>query len=848
MGLRRESGGDEYGGAERPPAPPVPGARRCGRPFARATSAFMASVSPVFAAAPGDLAAAPIHEPSIVGVSVIVGLVLFSAITAMLHLTGRQQWTQRERALVGELDAARAQLDRARVFLSAEPQIIVAWGAPSGEPDIEGDIALVTDAPVPRRVLGFGAWLEPALAQQLDASVERLRARGEGFRMSLVSVSGRHLEAEGRAIAGRAILRIRDVSGDRMELLALRQRHGELNAQMEATRAMLDAVSDAVWMRDKTGKLVWVNAAYARAVEARDGADAAEKKLELLDHEAREAATRAVGAGEAWRARLNALVSGERRLIDIVDVPSPFGSVAFARDLSELETMRGDLERQMESHARTLDQLSTAVAIFDGRKRLAFHNAAYRQLWGLPQAFLDQHPSDPEVLDRLRAERRLPEHADFRAWRQSVLAAYQSPETRDNIWYLPDGRTLRVVSHPGPQGGVTYLFDDVSERFNLESQFNALTRVQGETLDQLQEGVAVFGTDGRLKLHNPAFARLWRLDEAALVARPHFDAIAQRCAPECAIADGWSRIREVVTGLHEQRVGLSARLERKDGDVLDCAAQPLPDGATLVTFIDVTAQVSVERALTERNRALIDAENLRNDFVHHISYELRSPLTNIIGFIQLLNEESIGPLTARQREYVRFVMQSSSALLAIINDILDLATIDKNAMQLDLETVDIRETMQAAAVGVQDRLTESGIELSIVALDDIGAFRADRKRVRQILFNLLSNAIGFSEHGQTVTLAAMRRGSEIVFKVKDAGRGIPPDVLDKVFDRFRSHTIGSRHRGVGIGLSIVRALVELHGGRIQIDSAPGEGTVVTCIFPAEGVDQSVDAPRERTRA
>ncbi|MCC2105412.1 MAG: two-component sensor histidine kinase, partial [Hyphomicrobiales bacterium] len=136
---------------------------------------------------------------------------------------------------------------------------------------------------------------------------------------------------------------------------------------------------------------------------------------------------------------------------------------------------------------------------------------------------------------------------------------------------------------------------------------------------------------------------------------------------------------------------------------------------------------------TDRNQALIEAENLRNDFVHHISYELRSPLTNIIGFIQLLNDETVGPLNARQRDYVGYVMKSSAALLAIINDILDLATIDKDGMQLELEEVDIAETMRAAAAGIQDRLSESGINLSIVARDDVGSFRADGKRVRQIL-------------------------------------------------------------------------------------------------------------------
>jgi signal transduction histidine kinase len=150
--------------------------------------------------------------------------------------------------------------------------------------------------------------------------------------------------------------------------------------------------------------------------------------------------------------------------------------------------------------------------------------------------------------------------------------------------------------------------------------------------------------------------------------------------------------------------------------------------------------------------------------------------------------------------------------------------------------------MRAAVEGVQDRLTEHSIALNIVALDGVGNFRADAKRVRQVLFNLLSNAIGFSAPGQSVTLAAMRRGDSVVFKVTDQGRGIPADVLDSVFERFRSHTVGSRHRGVGLGLSIVRALVELHGGEVQIESAPGEGTVVTCIFPDRAAPAGAQEP------
>jgi signal transduction histidine kinase len=245
------------------------------------------------------------------------------------------------------------------------------------------------------------------------------------------------------------------------------------------------------------------------------------------------------------------------------------------------------------------------------------------------------------------------------------------------------------------------------------------------------------------------------------------------------------------------------------------------------------------------NAALLAAEKLRNDFVHHVSYELRSPLTNIIGFIQLLGDGSIGPLNDKQREYAGYVLKSSAALLAIINDILDLATIDTGATELQLADVDIKETIEAAAEGLQDRLSDAAIDLNIITTDGIGSFTADGKRVRQVLFNLLSNAIGFSEPGQTVTLAALRRPKEVVFKVTDRGRGIPAEIIDKVFDRFESHTVGSRHRGVGLGLSIVRSFVELHGGKIFIDSAPGEGTTVTCIFPVDEPQESGVALAER---
>ncbi len=776
-----------------------------------------------------------IDRRDLAALTLSLGVILFAVATAIALLRTRARATQRLAACHGEINALREERDRANALLHSDPQVIAVWPAGADEPEITGDVSILLRTPLPRRMLAFGTWLRPEQAHALGDAVDALRLEGKSFSLALMTLQHRHVVAEGRAIGGRAVLRIKDLTGTKSELAALTADHQQLRRDVDTIARLLEALPEPVWARDAAGRLTWVNAAYARAVEARDGADAVARNLEILDSNARDGALAAHTADASYEARLPVIVAGTRRIFQVIDRVSPGGSAGIGIDMTEVEAMRAELTRMTEAHRRTLDQLSTAVAIFTADQRLAFYNAAFRELWGLDPAFLDSEPTDSGVLDRLRAARKLPEQSDFRKWKNELHDAYRAVEPRSHEWYLPDGRTLRVVTTPNQEGGVTYLFDDVTERLKLERGYEALIRVQGETLEALVEGVAVFGSDGRLDLHNPAFALLWKLDSKNLNGnRPHIEAVLGWCAPQYADEAFWSRLRGVVTSL-EAREPMSARLERTDGSVLDCVTAPLPDGATLVTFQDVTDSVNVERALIERADALQAADRIKSDFVQHVSYELRTPLTNIIGFAHLLLDPTIGPtigpITEKQRDYLDSIDKSSSALLAIINDILDLTTIDAGAMPLDLKEVDIRTAIDAAALGLQDRIVERAILLDVRAADDIGSFVADERRVRQVLFNLLSNAISFSPAGEVVRLSVERREGAVVFSVTDRGPGIPAEISERVFDRFESHALGSEHRGAGLGLSIVRSFVELHGGTVKLDSSVGRGTTVTCIFP-----------------
>ena len=174
--------------------------------------------------------------------------------------------------------------------------------------------------------------------------------------------------------------------------------------------------------------------------------------------------------------------------------------------MAALETAQGELVRHVAAYERTLDRVATGVAIFGPDQRLTFFNEAYRKLWQLDADWLATKPTDGELLDRLRELSRLPEVVNYRDWKAKILAGYKTGTEYEDWWHLLDGRTIHVVSAQRPDGGLTYLYDDATERFALESRYNALIDVQRETLDSLKEGVAVFATDGRLKLFNSAFA------------------------------------------------------------------------------------------------------------------------------------------------------------------------------------------------------------------------------------------------------------------------------------------------------------------------------------------------------
>ena len=604
-----------------------------------------------------------------------------------------------------------------------------------------------------------------ALNETHTARMEGLVQRGEAFETLLESADGAWA-VEGRALGGSAWLRLSKLGG------AETAADAGLGALAEASPA-------PTWVVDGAGQLIWANRAWLTETRAETLAEARETGLSF---------DRGADAVVAEASRLNARQEGFRWV-------SSDGRRKAWRILAEpLAGGRG------------------AVIAF-----------------AIDPAWLDERPTHAELLDRLRQKRQLPEVVDYAGWKARELDFYGAAEASpDDSWSLPDGRTLRVVRQPHPLGGILLIFSDITDELQLRSRYNAQIQVQTATLDKLNDAVAVFGSDGRLRLNNDAFEAFWGVSAEALAEAGDFDAVAALCRPVLDDAALWLGLKARVADPDpESRVPISGEGRTDDDRVVAWQTRPLPDGATLVAFSDVTARRELEQALAAKEAALAESQALKREFVGSVSYELRTPLTTIVGYSELL--EAMGDLPERSRQHAGAIRVAASHLARSIDDVLDMAQIDAGEMELTLGDMRVCDLLEEAAGKVRAKVEGRGAVLSLACPAGLKPLRADARRIAQAVDHLLENACRAVSEGGTVTLTAEAGPGEVRIRVEDTGRGIPYHLQAHVFDRFVRRERG----GPGVALALVKALVELHGGWAEVQSEPGKGAAFILHLPVE---------------
>jgi signal transduction histidine kinase len=748
------------------------------------------------------------------------GAVSLAICAVLWALAQRRQSQERVDDLARRLAAAEARTEAAQASAEAFDSALLA--VEDGQAMLasgQESLAICAEA------LGLGQadpqGLVNALMRADPDHARRLRAlfeRGESCAFEVQGPKGA-VTVEGRAAGALAWLRLSAALGEDAGL-----------PTAPRFAAFLDARACPAWISAADGSPVWVNRAWLKAVDATSLDEAAQRGLSF-ERAAEALASEAANLGQPRDTVRWVTVSGRRRAFRFTAQPLEGGGVGvWSDDVTEAEEMREILKRNIEAHDKTLNHIAEAVAIFGEGKRLIFHNHAFAELWGLEPAWLAERPTHGEVLDRLRQRRRLPETADYGRWKAGEISHYEQLATGpDDLWSLPDGRTLKVTRQPHPMGGLLLLFSDITGELKLKAQYNALIQVQQATLDKLNDAVAVFGSDGRLRLHNEAFEKFWHIGAQQLELAADFEGVVELCVPKLHDMNFWRELKgRVADPDPTARAPMSGEARTSDSRIVAYHSRPLPDGATLIAFTDVTDARKLESALAAREAALSEAERLKRDFVGNVSYELRTPLTTIIGYSELL-ESSGENLSERGRTHAAAVKAAATQLARSIDDVLDMAQIDADEMALDLEDVRVSDLLISVASRWRKQAEAARVSLVVERPDDLGVIRGDARRLTQILDHLVENALGQTPADGVVTIAARKALGEIQLQVSDTGRGIPFHVQAHIFDRF----IGRERGGPGLGLALVKSLTELHGGWVALESEPGAGATFTCHLPEE---------------
>jgi len=655
--------------------------------------------------------------------------------------------------------------------------------------------------------------------------------------------SDRVLEVRGGLAAapwptGTLLLWMFDTSGAETERLKLATQLGQTELALDSLTHLIESAPFPMWYRGPDMSLGLVNSAFVAAVEARDAAEVIARGSELIDSpgedSARAGALAALEAGKPYVRTQPATIGGERRMLKLVDVPLATGAVAgFAIDIQDLEDARFELAQNIESQRELADRMTAGVVQFDADRTLSFFNQPFAVMAQLDAEFLAEKPEFDRLLERMRENGRLPEVRDFPAWKAERRDWFTSTaEVLTEDWILASGDHWRIVAQPLPDGGVRMIVEDRTEQVRLASARDTLLRVRTATFDNLFEAISVFASDGRLYLWNKRFSEVWELDEQWLSEHPRVDELVPAMARRLVNPTAAAQVREMVRSTTSGRRSGTGRVSMTDGRHFEYAAVPLPDGNALFTMVDVTDSSRIESALRERATALEEADKVKTDFVANMSYELRTPLTSIGGFAEMLAAGYAGKLAPAAADYVSAILESVERLAKLIDDVLDLTQGDRRGVVLERERIDMAGLVKAATEALAPKAAEKKQKLDLQVDPSTGLVVGDSRRLRESIEHVLRNAVAYTSDRGRIRVAASGDDEGVTVTVADNGPGISPEEQGQVFNRF--HRIGGTMRGdaaFGLGLPLTRQFVEAHGGKVELESAPGKGTTVIMTIP-----------------
>jgi PAS domain S-box-containing protein len=697
------------------------------------------------------------------------------------------------------------------------------------------------------------------------------------------STNSRFIEDKGRP----------QLSGTLSDITERKQAAAELRESSERFNQLADNVQDIFWIWTSDYRLIYLSPAFEKVtgMPRREAFRSLANVLELAhpdDREAFAATLERVRGGEVMEQEYRIQhqdgsirwISG--RAFPVTDEHGVvYRMVGTWRDVTKRKRAEAALQASEEKFRQLADNIDEIFLLANAdMTTLEYASPAFEAIMGLaPELFYENfallfeytHPDDrDDLLATLRTIR----------GGQAAHTEYRFLHPDGSVRWI-EGEGFPVSNEHGEVQRVASIWRDVTERKQTEEEKTALLEVAEEITGTLELNEILDHVHRRVTKVLPcdtAFTFYWDRARKTFSIAGHYGASAEivalvslwefRPGDSIALELGAGRT-VVINDIHDQswlpedrlrELNVSAMVgvplivrERVYGACFACHLAPSEhkfDAAQVTRFegvVRLLALASQSADLHERSERLLEealaANRHKSAFLAHMSHELRTPLNAIIGFSEVLGEKIFGELNDKQAEYITDIHESGHHLLSLINDILDIAKIEAGRLELSPAEFDLPTTIDNALVLMKERANSRGVTLLNELDGDIGVITADERKVRQVLINLLTNAVKFTPEGGTVSLRARSSDDELLISVVDTGIGIKPQDCAVIFEEFRQadSDYAREVEGTGLGLALSKRLVELHGGRIWVESELGQGSTFTFTLPKLTVTGHVDA-------
>jgi signal transduction histidine kinase len=518
-----------------------------------------------------------------------------------------------------------------------------------------------------------------------------------------------------------------------------------------------DSIPIALWHRNAQGRIDYCNETYANALEC-SIAKIKTENLELFsknDINLHQFSEQSLAKREPSISRQYAVVQGKRRFVEvgIYPIPETFSTVGYALDCSETEDLASKLSSTTSAYHEIFNTISIPIAVFDERKNLHYYNTAYTKLFDFKESFLEKNITFADILDDLRTRKKIPEHANFKEYKKKRAELFNNIiKPIEEFIDLPNEDTLRVRIAPYPLGGLIFVYENITDKLNLERGVNTLLAVQKETINHLYEALIVIEKNGKIQFLNKSMELLFNIQNAnTLVGAPFnsWTAIFKQFFLDEKQHTNWT---QYLSSLFINRHPINERLFLLNDLVINWFYTPLPDGSHMLGFLNVSEEWNNERQLKAHSLNLEKKNTLKQNYINQITYELQKPINNIIGFSKSLTQQLFGPLNEKQLNYCQLIENNTENVKFLIDDVLCLIGLDQYSLTITPQPFILQNMLNALIAIIEPIFQEKGIDFTISNTATPKKVVGSEKHLKQALFAIIKDLVIYTPERATISI------------------------------------------------------------------------------------------------